>query len=353
MKIKRVETRKFEPDFLGSGYAMSVGRQTRLCHRLIRLTAEDGTTGIGEFVRPMVYDPDALLEIEDAHLPEIQGVDLADLPTLLSKWRGAGKEFQGFVFGVELAMLDMIGRKMDMPVSGLLGGALAGDVPEYLSLSGEDPDAMAEIVRNRGDGFAVIQAKLGGGDLGTDLARVEAVLGAMTADQLLLADFNGALSREDAIKGLPDVRDPRVIWEEPCSAYEDGAEVARSLSLPVMLDQCLKDLPTYVRAVQDKAAAALVIKSDSIGGLTVGRTVRDLCAACGIKVRVDGWWAGPVAAAGSLHLACGAEPQTLIASIDLTDPIDISRSYMSRPRPGKIAPSAGTGLGNVPRDVFS
>ncbi|MEO7940288.1 MAG: enolase C-terminal domain-like protein [Burkholderiaceae bacterium] len=345
MRITHVQVAPFEPAFAGNGYAMSVGRQTVLSGRLVRLVDADGQSGTGEIVRPPVYDPVELAALEDQHLPRLAGVDLADLPGLLAHWRGAGKLLQGLVFGVELAMLDLMGRKLGVPVWALLGGAAARSVPEYLSLSCEEPEVMADIVRRHSASFAVIQAKLGTGDLAQDLARVRAVLAVVRPDQSLLADFNGALTPDDAIRGLPEIDDPRLMWEEPCDDYDDTLAVAQSIRAPVMFDQCLADLSTCVRAIRDGAAAAMVIKSDSIGGLTIGRTVRDMCAAAGMRVRIDGWWAGQIAAAGALHLAIGATPATMMASIDLTDPIDTARDLIVKPAPGRVAPAPGAGLG--------
>jgi len=116
MRLVNIETCGFEPRFLGSGYAMSFGNQTQLYHRLIRLTAEDGATGIGEFVHPAIYDLSEVIALEDALLPALESVSLSDLPALLEKWRGGGKLVQGMVFGVELAMLDLIGRKLGVPI---------------------------------------------------------------------------------------------------------------------------------------------------------------------------------------------------------------------------------------------
>ncbi len=352
MRITKIDDREFTPDFVGDGYAMSFGRQVRLCHRLVRLTDEDGNSGVGEIVRPPVLPLAEMITLEDEHLPCLQGLSLGDLPGLLAKWRSEGKLMQGLVFGVELAMLDLMGRVLNVPVSTLLGGARSRDVREYLSLSAEDPELMAEITRRKGNQFRVIQAKLGEDDPGLDLDRVRAVLAEMRPDQTLLADFNGGLSRDDALHVLRDVKDPRIIWEEPCHTYEDGAAVARALEAPVMLDQCLTDLSTYVRAIQDGVAAALVIKSDSIGGLSVGRTVRDMCEAAGMRARIDGWWAGQIAGCGALHLAVGASNDLMMASVDLTDPIDTPSNMILRPSPGRIAPASGAGLGPVPPEQF-
>ncbi len=353
MKIVRVEVAAFEPRYSGDGYVMSTGRVKQLHDRLIRLTTDTGATGIGEVVRPPIYDPAHVAALEDIHVPELRGIELSELPALLAKWRSGGKLLQGFVFGVELAMLDLMGRVLGVPVSALLGGSLVKDMPEYLSLSCESPEEMAEIVRQHGADFTVIQAKLGDGTLDLDFDRVRAVLDVMRPDQQLLADFNGALKRDDAIHGLPQVNDPRIMWEEPCDDYDDSMQVARAVEAPVMLDQCLKDLGTYARALHDGAAAALVIKPDSIGGLTVGRTVRDMCTAAGIQLRIDGWWAGQIAGAGTLHLAAGAPTSELIASIDLTDPLDTDRSLILKPTAGRITPSCHPGLGPMPEPILA
>lgn len=351
MHLKNVEVCTFEPRFKGKGYVMSFGPQTQLFHRLIRLTDEDGTMGFGEFVHPAIYDLSEVMALEDTHLPTLEGIGLADLPAVLQKWRSGGKLLQGMVFGVELAMLDLMGRRLGVPVSSFLGGAVVDDMPEYLSLSCGAPDEMAEIVREKGKPYSVIQAKLGIGDIGTDIERVRSVLSAMGPEQVLLADFNCALRPDDAIRALPEIDDKRVIWEEPCEGYEDNCAVARAISAPVMFDQCLADLPSFVRAIRDGVAAALVIKPDVIGGLSVGRTARDMCSAAEIDMRIDGWWAGQIAGAGVLHLAVGAQPSTLLATIDLTDPLETAKNLIVKPAPGRVAPAPGPGLGAVPANL--
>jgi len=352
MHLTNIEVIVFEPRFLGSGYKMSFGNQTQLFHRLIRLTADDGTRGFGEFVHPAIYDLSEVIALEDAHLPNLEGISLADLPALLKKWRGGGKLVQGMVFGIELAMFDLIGRKLGVPVSSVLGGAVVSDMPEYLSLSSETPETMAAIVHEKGGPYPFIQAKLGVGDISMDLERVHAVLAAMRPGQKLLADFNCALQPDDAIRALPEIDDTRVMWEEPCEGYEENLAVARAIKSPVMFDQCLENISTFVRAIKDGAAAALVIKPDALGGLSVGRSARDICDATGMDVRIDGWWSGQIAGVGALHLAIGAQPSTMMATIDLTDPLNTSRDLIVKPVPGRIAPAPGPGIGPVPEGYF-
>lgn len=351
MKIVQVEIIPFEPRFSGDGYAMSHVVQKVLYGRLIRLTTEDGQFGVGEIVRKSRLDPAETSAVEDAALLALDGIAIADLPGLLNGWRERGLPLLALVFGVELAMLDLIGRNANMPLSALLGGPRTGSVGAYLSLSAEAPENMARLVRAR-SGYPVVQAKLGIDDIDTDMRRVEAVLGAMAPDQKLLADFNGALKPGDALRALPAIRDPRLTWEDPCLAYDDLADVARGLDAPVMFDMCMDGTVTFLRAIRDGVAASLVIKPPFVGGVSVARTLRDLCIAARIPFRVDGPWSGPLAAASAIHLALGVPEDLLICSADLTDPFDDDYALIRHPAPGQIAAAKGLGLGPIPKGLF-
>ncbi len=348
MKIVAVETQPCAPRFKGHGYTMSFVVQRELGHRYVRLITDRGTSGTGEVSRSPAWPRDEQCDLEDPCLEALVGINVADVPQLLRRWRH-NKRLTGVAFGVELAMLDLIGQSVDLPVSSLLDGPTTGTAPECLSLSSECPEQMAETIRTRGRDFPVVQSKLQGLDLDEDIRRVAAALGAIGPDQLLLADFNGALTPEVAVPVLRSLNDRRLIWEEPCETYEQNVEVARAIDGPLMFDQCLSNLATFVRAIEDRAAAAVVIKSDAIGGLSVGKTIRDMCTAAGMRFRIDGWWCGPIAAAGVLHLAIGAQDDALISTMELTDPIDTIKDHFHRPVPGQIGPIAANGLGAVTR----
>ncbi|MEM7744357.1 MAG: enolase C-terminal domain-like protein [Pseudomonadota bacterium] len=349
MKIARVEVRPCEPAFFGDGYKMSFVTQKALNNRYVRLVLEDGSTGTGELSRSPVWPKAEQQTLEQPCLDALRGMELDDLPRLLADWRQE-KRLTGVAFGVELAMLDLLARRAGVPVSTLLGGPGAGDAPECLSLGCMPPDVLAWTIRTKGRDIPVIQAKLSGENLDEDLARVDAALAALRPDQELLADFNGALSVPQAIDVVRTRPDPRLIWEETCDTYEENLAVARGARRQIMMDQCLTGPETFVRAIKDGGALAVVIKSDAIGGLTVGRTLRDMCEAAGVRYRIDGWWCGPVAAAGVLHLAAGAGPG-LISVMELTDPIDTYKGHFHRSRPGRVGPVGAPGLGPVV-DVF-
>ena len=90
MKVVRVETAPLEPAFRGAGYRMSHSFQTRLHHRLVRLTLEDGRQGHGAPADPMLGSIDLTEALDTprdliAHpargrVGPVAGPGLGDLP---------------------------------------------------------------------------------------------------------------------------------------------------------------------------------------------------------------------------------------------------------------------------------
>lgn len=352
MKIVDVEIAAFEPRFSGNGYVSFYALQQVLFSQLVRITLSDGSRGVGESARaPYILAADAQ-EVEVVARAELTGSNLADLPELLVDWRNRGPKLRGFAFAVDCAIADIMSQKMDLPLSSLLEGPADADVPEYLSLSSETPEVMAGNVKSKGMAHPVIQAKLGIDTIETDLARIAAVLSEMGPDQLLLADFNGALSLDHALSALSHINDPRLMWEEPCKSYQDNVGFARAQGRPVMFDQCISDLPTLTRAIADGAAAAVAIKPAFMGGLSIARSARDMCAAAGLKMRIDGPWCGQIATTAALAVAMGAPPDLLIAGTDLTEPLDTPRDLITHSSPGRVGLTPGMNRHRRINDIF-
>lgn len=347
MRIIDIEIVPFEPSFAGDGYAMSFVIQTTLYDQLVRITLEDGSQGIGENVRWPSVSMDAVEAAEAEMIHVLRGKSLADLPELIQTWCAQGRPWRGLCFALDTAYHHLMSQKLGVPLVSLLGGPANGDVAEYLSLSSEAPEDMAALVRAKGAPFSVIQAKLGIGEVSDDMDRVRAVLDVMMPDQLLLADFNGALSVEQGLAQLGKLDDPRLIWEEPCDTYDENLELARKLSAPFMFDQSMIDLKTYVRALEDRAAHSVVIKPALLGSLSASRTARDMCATASIKMRIDGPWCGQIAAWAALSVASGSAYGRVLASIDLTEPIETPSDLIVRTGTDRIAPLLSPDLAGI------
>ncbi|MEM0922610.1 MAG: mandelate racemase/muconate lactonizing enzyme family protein [Pseudomonadota bacterium] len=353
MKIETVESVPFTPAFTGDGFTVSYGHLVRLDHRLVRLVAEDGRIGVGELMRQPAVDSSTAAALENRVLPTLIGRDLADLPSFIDRLRAEGRLAHGLCFGLETAWADLTGRAADLPVSALMGGPGAGDVPEMLGLSCRAPKAVADEIRARASDVAHVQIKLGIGAIAEDLARIRAALEALAPDQTLYADFNGVLPLELALAELPQIRDRRLVWEEPCATLDDNLTFARAAGAPVLFDQCVDTPETLYRALSSGVPAAVAIKPFYLGGLSLARAARDMATAAGMPFRIDGPWCGQVAAAAALHVALGADRELLLFSSDLTDPLETERKLIAHPAKARVGPAPGPGLGSDTARIFA
>ncbi len=341
---------EFMPRFRGDGYVMSYVTQTVLRSRIIRLDAGDGRYGYGEFISDPGLDGKEVGALEDAALAELTDLVLEDLPVLTRRLRAQDQKLNGMTFGLETAYFDLLARANDVQLCALFGGRMCQDVPDYLSLSCGEPAVMAARIQADGGSREVIQIKLDGKDMDTDISRIDAVLAVLQPNQTVLVDFNGALSPSSARTVFAQYSDSRIMWEEPCYTYEENRDLADATGARLLFDQCLKSLSHITRACGDAVMTAACIKPDMLGGLGVAQVARDVCTASGIAVRVDGLWCGSVATSAILHLAVGTPPDLLIAGCDLREPLVLDEDWGGiRRTPGdRIAPADGPGHGVIP-----
>lgn len=146
--------------------------------------------------------------------------------------------------GIEIALWDLLGRRLEQPVFRLLGYERAFAKQPYASqLFGDTPDeTFQKAQRVKTDGYRA--AKFGWGPYGlgsvaTDAAHVEAARAGMGHDGIVLIDA-GTVWHDDVARALPRLealRNARVTWlEEPfvsgaLSAYAALAQAATPVRL--------------------------------------------------------------------------------------------------------------------------
>ncbi|MER6820085.1 o-succinylbenzoate synthase [Streptomyces sp. AC04842] len=218
---------------------------------------------------------------------------------------------------VEAAVLDAelkaagvpLGRHLGATQSRIISGVSVGihdSVPELLNTVG----------RCLSDGYARIKLKI---EPGWDIEPVAAVRKHFGDDILLQADANSAYTRADArhLAGL----DPYglLMLEQPLEEEDvtGHAELARSLTTPICLDESIVSAQAAHEAIRIGACAVVNIKPGRVGGYLEARRVHDVCAAAGVPV-----WAG-----GMLETGIGRAANLALAGLpNFTLPSDISGS---------------------------
>ncbi len=204
---------------------------------------------------------------------------------------------------LDIAAYDIKGKALGLPVYDLLGGIRQDKVRLFKVVSRDDPGIMAErITAYQEQGFTQFQMKVGAG-ADTDIKRIEAVLAAKKAGNVVAADANCGWSQHEGIRVANAVRDYDLYLEQPCTTYDQCLAVREKAFHPMILDECMVDVPALLRAIQDRACEGVNIKIGRYGGLTKASLIRDLCLEAGLFMTIEDTWGGDIGDAAIAHLA--------------------------------------------------
>ncbi len=293
-------------------YRMAMAVQRRADYVLFRLETDDGRVGIGEaapFMGESEETQAGIVATARAYLaPALVGLDPFDLEAIHDRMDAV---LPGHLFakgGVDIALHDLIGKRLGVPVFRLLGGRYRERVP----LSGgpigfvEGPEAAAErAARLVAAGFRTVKLKIGMPD-GRDEETVRAVREAIGPRVELRLDANQAFTADRAVPLLRRLEryDP-ALFEQPVPAWDlDGlARCAAALDVPVMADEPVSTPIDVLRIAERRAADIVKIKVMRSGGLFRARKVCAVAEAAGIPVVVGSGHESSIGVAAELHLA--------------------------------------------------
>lgn len=334
-----------------------VGSVAGSCETVVlRLTAEDGTTGFGEAASWAVFtgSPEASYAALDRYLrPLVLGRPVGDLRRIMAEAEHAVAHCTEAKAALETALLDLCGRIAGIPVWMMLGGKCRDAIP--LSCSLADPDFEADLRllgRLHADGLRMVKLKAGVRDHAFDMTRLER-LRRDYPDMALRVDYNQALGPEDAVMRLRDVArmGPDFI-EQPVRAGRPAlmARLRDAVDVPVLADESVFGPEDMLRAVTDGICDGVSVKIMKAGGLTRARRVAETAADAGLSA-----YGGDMFETGLAHLA-GAHMIAATPAITLGCEFYQARYYLREDiletafpvEDGNVVVPDTPGLGNAP-----
>jgi len=221
---------------------------------------------------------------------------------------------------VDIAAFDLFGKLCEVPVSELLGGRRAGQVPLYVAVPlGSVEEMVSFVLAERAGGIHRFQLKVGA-DPASDVARVRAVVDATGPDDMIVADANGGWRLAEAVHAVAQLEGtPRLRIEQPCPSFEECAQVRRRTSLPMVLDEVVTGPQDLLRAAALGIAEGVNLKVSRVGGLHRARLLRDLATELGMALTIEDTWGGDLTTAAVAHLAGSTAPQALYAASFMND----------------------------------
>ncbi|MBZ9816527.1 mandelate racemase/muconate lactonizing enzyme family protein [Mesorhizobium sp. CA7] len=316
MRIDRINVYSAQLPVKGGVYRMASADVEALDSTLVEIVTDDGFAGWGETcpIGP-VYQPHHALGARAAIAeiaPGLIGSEIASIRLLAKQMdeRLNGHSYAKAAF--DMAFLDLLGQKLGVPVSTLLGGALTDRVPAYYSLIVGAPDETARIAADKvSAGYRRLQVKIGGRNLEEDVAVIHKVWEAVGYKARIAVDGNRGLTVAAAIHLDRVCQQIPFVFEQPCNTMDEIATLKGRMTHPIYLDESTEDQNAVLRAISLGIADGFGFKVTRLGGLTKMTTVRDLCAIRSLPHSCDDAWGGDIIAAACVHLAATVEPRRM------------------------------------------
>lgn len=286
---------------------LRISRSTMTARDAVWLTVEhDGLRGHGEAVTSVYYglDTETLLRL-------LTAVDLSRFPdpeSALEALRAGelppGDGPPAVTAAVESALLDLAGRRANLPVHRLLGAAAPPVAATARTIGITAPGrAAAQARRLVAHGFEVIKVKAGAPDPEDDIERVRVIRDAAPRARLLL-DPNGAWSVAEADALLPRFAALGVeAVEQPVAPGDPEAlaALAARAPLPVIADEDavgLEDVRRLAGRVQ-----GVNVKLAKCGGVHAALRIAESIEGSGTALMLGCLTASTLGLAPAVHLA--------------------------------------------------
>lgn len=360
MKITRIDAFQVDLPYAGGVYRLSGGRTyTTFDATIVRVTTDTGLEGWGESTPFGATYVAAHARGVRAGLDEIAPALLGADPRHVDR---LGERMDAHLVGhahvkaaIDVACWDVFGKAVGMPVCDLLGGRTANPMATISSIHADTPDAMRRsVAKHRALGYLGHSIKIGAfdreGGPALDAERIAACLADRAPGEFYLADANGGLTPETAlrlVRLLPPGLD--FVLEAPCATWSETLSLRRRCPVPIFLDELASDDASVARMIADDAADGIGLKITKNGGLTSGRRQRDMCIAAGKSLTVQDTVGSEIAFAAIVHLGQTVPERNLRCILDCRDMVSARVADFPAPRiDGGVRAPDVPGLGVTP-----
>jgi muconate cycloisomerase len=343
-----------------------IGRYT-----IVRLSTDDGIEGLGEATvlkewggdhgRYFGEAPELTVRLIESVLgPALRGADPFNIEAAHREMDLAVKGYPYAKAAIDIALHDVKGKALGVPVYQLLGGLVREEIPIAHSLGWMELDAAtSEAAAAVGEGIRTIKIKVGR-DPGYDVRVVEEVRAAVGADIDIVVDANqGWPTPKHAIAVLRRMESFGIRYaEQPVEGIARMARVAQAVDVPIMADESAWT-PQDVLEIAERGAADMIsLYTTKPGGLFKAKKVAAVAEAAGLPLNVNGSHETGVGNAANLHLVAstaavteagvfpvttvsGDEPTQMAGRMYLDDIVTASFGF----RTGSLLVPHGPGLG--------
>lgn len=290
--------------------AMATMQQQTLV--IVRLRTSDGIEGIGEAttIGGLSYgeeSPEGIKLTIDTYLaPAIIGHDATNINDAMLKLNKVARGNRFAKCAIETALLDAQGKRLGVPVSTLLGGAVRKTLPVLWTLASGDTQRDIEeaemlLAERRHNTFKL---KIGRRSVRDDVAHVSRIKAALGDRAKVTVDVNQAWNEVDAALGIEALEAAGVdLIEQPTPREQRGAlaRLAARFIVPIMADEAVTGPEDALELVRGACADVFALKIAKSGGIYGMLRTAAIADAAGVSLYGGTMLEGSIGSIASAH----------------------------------------------------
>ncbi|MDQ1813501.1 enolase C-terminal domain-like protein [Massilia sp. CCM 9210] len=313
LTIVRVEAWKVRMPY-GAPMQSSRGRLEVGEKVLLRLTALDGTVGLGEAsiifpARDGECADSVFRRLAEVSGPLLLGQDGARIVTILQTLAGLSSERHAFptsLCAIDLALHDLKARHLGIPVADLLGGATRERFALSRSMAMPDERTAVQSACTLAEmGYRLLTLK-GSADWRHDIRMARAVQRAVGAGVRIEIDPNQAWHCKAALAVDAALQECELeCIEQPCAWWDIEAMqlITERAHAPIAADESVLSPADAMRVVRARAADIITVKLAKSGGLRASSAIVAIAEAGGLQCNLGSKHTLGVGSAALLHFA--------------------------------------------------
>ena len=216
--------------------------------------------------------------------------------------------------GIELALWDICGKAVGLPVAVLLGGMIRPRVEVAACMGIQSYERAGEFARWYVElGFGTLKTKAGA-DMTEDLEMVRGIREAVGDRLKLRIDPNRAYSPQQATELCRHLEQYHLEYLEqpiPAEPLSDSTRLRQQTRVPIALNESVTDPASVIAIVREEAAEFILPDTHTAGGILPCVKIGHICEAAGLpSIMHCGHDLGPKTAA-MLHVAAACPAYSL------------------------------------------
>ncbi len=305
MKIERINTYHLRSP-LDVPFGFSQFYYSSRENLLVEVVTEDGISGWGECYGPVVPTQAA---IEKHIAPLVIGENGLDHELIWHKvwtrymdWSRYGVLIAA-LSGVDIALWDLKGKMLNLPLYRLLGGTVHDRIPCYATghyFRNLPEDKLIECIKDEAHSYAALGFDALKLKIGKNLVFDKRLLKKMRREfpaMLLMADANHAYNYNEALRiGRILEENDYSFFEEPVAphAYEDFARLRSRIDTAIATGESEQTRYGFRRLIESEAVDIIQPDLSFCGGISEGLKIRSLANSYNVDVTPHAWgtWIG-------------------------------------------------------------